>query len=83
MKKMGLKGIRRNKRKYSSYRGNVGNVADNIIKRDFFSDKPNEKWYTDITEFNLRGDKIYLSPILDGCAGDIVSYSISINPSFN
>mgnify|MGYP003303431483 FL=1 len=44
---------------------------------------PNKKWYTDITEFNLRGNKLYLSPILDGCAGDIVSYKISKNPNLN
>ena len=83
MKRMGLIGIRRNKRKYSSYQGTVGKVADNIIQRDFFSDRPNEKWYTDVTEFNLRGDKVYLSPILDGYAGDIVAYNTSKNPSFN
>ena len=83
MKRMGLIGIKRNKRKYSSYQGTIGKVADNIIQRDFFSDKPNKKRYTDITEFNLRGDKIYLSPILDGCAGDIVSFNISKLPSFN
>ena len=83
MKRMGLTGIKRNKRKYSSYQGTVGKVAANIIQRNFFSDKPNKKWYTDVTEFNLRGDKIYLSPILDGCAGDIVSFNISKIPSFN
>lgn len=83
MKRMGLIGIKRNRRKYSSYQGTVGKIADNIIQRDFFSDKPNEKWYTDITEFNLRGDKVYLSPILDGCAGDIVSYNVSKHPTFN
>ena len=83
MKRMGLIGIRRNKRRYSSYQGTVGKVADNIIQRDFFSDRPNEKWYTDVTEFNLRGDKVYLSPILDGYAGDIVAYNTSKNPSFN
>lgn len=82
MNKMGLLGVRRNKRKYSSYQGTIGKIADNIIQRDFFSNKPNEKWYTDITEFNLRGDKIYLSPILDGYAGDIVSYNISRIPNF-
>lgn len=83
MNKMGLKGIKRNKRRYSSYQGTIGKIASNIIQRDFFSDKPNEKWYTDVTEFNLKGDKIYLSPILDGYAGDIVSYNISKIPSFN
>ena len=83
MNKMGLKGIKRNKRRYSSYQGTIGKIANNIIQRDFFSDKPNKKWYTDVTEFNLKGDKIYLSPILDGYAGDIVSYNISKIPSFN
>jgi len=82
MRRMGLSGIRRNKRKYSSYQGTIGKVAANIIERDFFADKPNQKWYTDITEFNLRGEKVYLSPILDGYAGDIVSYNISRRPDF-
>jgi transposase InsO family protein/transposase-like protein len=83
MRRMGLLGIRRNKRRYSSYQGTIGKIADNIIERDFFADKPNQKWYTDITEFNLRGDKVYLSPILDGYAGDIVSYNISTRPDFH
>ena len=79
---MNLTGIRRNRRKYSSYQGTVGAVADNLIERDFFSDRPNRKWYTDVTEFNLKGDKVYLSPVLDGYAGDIVSYSVSKKPDF-
>lgn len=83
MKRMNLQGLKRHKRKYSSYKGEIGKVAPNIIQRDFFSDSPNKKWYTDITEFNLRGDKLYLSPILDGYAGDIVSYKLSRNPNLN
>jgi len=83
MRRLDLQGIKRNKRRYSSYKGEIGKVAPNIINRNFFSDMPNKKWYTDITEFNLRGNKLYLSPILDGCAGDIVSYRISNNPNLN
>lgn len=81
MRRMGLAGRKRNRRKYSSYKGTQGKIAVNIIQRDFFSDTPNKKWYTDVTEFNLRGEKLYLSPILDGCGGDIVAYSISISPN--
>ena len=55
MVKLGLKPLKRNKRKYSSYKGTVGKIADNYINREFYSDKPNQKWYTDVTEFNLRG----------------------------
>ncbi len=77
MVKLGLKPLKRDKRQYSSYKGNVGKITDNLIEPDFNSDKPNEKWYTDVTEFNLRGEKIYLSPILDGYNGEVISYNTS------
>ena len=83
MVKLGLKSLKRNKRKYSSYKGTVGKIADNLIKRNFNSDKPNEKWYTDVTEFNLRGEKCYLSPILDRFNGEIISYNTSKSPNLN
>ena len=77
MIKLGLKPLKRNKRKYSSYKGEVGKIADNLINRDFGADKPNKKWYTDVTEFNLRGEKLYLSPIIDGFNQEVKSYDIS------
>ncbi|WP_302910968.1 IS3 family transposase [Lactobacillus acidophilus] len=83
MHKLKLKGRRRNKRRYSSYKGTIGKIAPNLIHRGFFAIRPNMKWYTDITEFHLNGQKLYLSPILDGCGGDIVSYSISRHPDMN
>ena len=81
MVKLGLKPLKRNKRKYSSYKGTVGKIADNLIEREFNADKPNQKWYTDVTEFNLRGEKCYLSPILDGFNGDVISYNTSKSPN--
>ncbi|MDO5564995.1 MAG: IS3 family transposase [Eubacteriales bacterium] len=80
---LGLKPLKRNKRKYSSYKGTVGKIADNYIKREFYAEKPNKKWYTDVTEFNLRGEKIYLSPILDGFNGEVISYSTSKSPNLD
>ena len=62
MHKLGLRDIRR---KYSSYKGTIGKIAPNLIYRDFFVRMSNMKWYTDITEFHLNGEKLYLSPILD------------------
>ena len=81
MVKLGLKPLRRNKRKYSSYKGTVGKIVDNLIERKFEAGKPNEKWYTDVTEFNLRGEKIYLSSIIDGFNQEIISYNISKSPN--
>ena len=62
MNEIGLKCLVRMK-KYRSYRGKVGNIAPNILERNFNATKPNEKWVTDVTEFHLFGDKLYLSPI--------------------
>ena len=70
------------KKKYRSYRGEVGKVTPNLLQRDFRAEKPNQKWTTDITEFKLSGQKLYLSPIMDLFNGEIISYSLSKNPNF-
>ncbi|MBQ7141117.1 MAG: IS3 family transposase [Bacilli bacterium] len=56
-------------------------MAENHIDRDFEAEKPNKKWYTDVTEFNLRGEKCYLSPILDGFNLEVISYNTSKSPN--
>lgn len=81
MNKLNLHSIMRKKRKYSSYKGEIGKVVDNHIKRNFEANKPNEKWFTDVTEFNLRGNKLYLSPILDAYGRYIISYNVSSSPN--
>jgi transposase InsO family protein len=72
---LGLKSMVRMK-KYKSYKGDVGKIAPNLLNRDFHATKPNEKWATDITEFSLFGQKLYLSPIIDLYNGEVVSYNI-------
>lgn len=79
MKQLGLVCHVRMK-KYRSYKGEVGRIAPNLLERNFEAEKPNQKWVTDVTEFSLFGQKLYLSPILDLCSRDIVSYSISDKP---
>ena len=79
MKQLGLI-CRVRMKKYRSYKGEVGKVAPNLLKRDFYAEKPNQKWVTDVTEFHLFGQKLYLSPILDLCSRDLVSYTISDRP---
>ena len=71
------------KRRYRSYKGQIGEVAPNILQRNFKASKPNEKWVTDITQFNIHGTKLYLSSILDLYGGFIVSWNLSISPSFS
>jgi len=69
-------------KKYCSFKGEVGQIAPNLLQREFKADKPNEKWVTDVTEFSLFGKKLYLSPILDLYNSELVSYSISERPVF-
>ena len=82
MKQMGVSSKVRMK-KYHSYKGEVGKIAPNLLERDFHAEKPNQKWVTDVTEFSLFGEKLYLSPILDLCSGDLVSYTISGRPTLS
>lgn len=79
MKELGLV-CRVRMKKYRSYKGEAGKIAPNLLERNFEAEKPNQKWVTDVTEFSLFGKKLYLSPILDLCSRDIVSYTISDRP---
>lgn len=81
MSALQLKALVRPK-KYRSYRGQVGRVAPNLLQRQFEASKPNEKWVTDVTEFNVGGKKLYLSPVLDLYNGEIVAWQTSERPDF-
>jgi len=83
MKILGLNARIRRKRKYSSYQGEIGKKADNLIQRQFEASKPMEKCYTDVTEFAIpaSGQKLYLSPVLDGFNSEIVAYNLSTSPN--
>ena len=82
MKTLGLKSIIRIK-KYKSYRGENGKIAPNILERNFKASAPNQKWATDITEFNISGNKLYLSPIIDLFNQEIISYELTDRPVFS
>ena len=83
MKRMNLTARIRRKRKYSSYKGEVGKKADNLIQRHFEASKPYEKCYTDVTEFAIpaSSQKLYLSPVLDGYNSEIIAYQLSTSPN--
>jgi len=82
MKSLGLKSVIRVK-KYKSYKGEQGKIAPNILERNFKASAPNQKWATDITEFNVSGKKLYLSPIIDLFNQEIISYELTERPVFN
>lgn len=77
--------------KLNTYKGTVGKVADNIIDRNFKSEKAHKKITTDTTEFkyyekdklgNYQIKKAYLNAFLDIFNSEIISYSISKRPNY-
>ena len=83
MKVLDLSARIRRKRKYSSYQGEIGKKAENLIQRQFEATKPMEKCYTDVTEFAIpaSSQKLYLSPVLDGFNSEIIAYNLSTSPN--
>lgn len=81
MKSLNLRGKQSKNGKYRSYKGEVGKIAENLLNRDFTASKPFEKLTTDVTQFNVCDDKVYLSPIMDLYNREIISYSISLSPN--
>lgn len=78
---LGLKSLVRPK-KYRSYKGEYA-CAPNLLDRQFEAARPNEKWVTDVTEFNVRGKKLYLSPVMDLYNGEIVTYEMQERPLYS
>lgn len=78
---MGLKSDVRPK-KYRSFKGDIGTAAPNELDRKFEADAPNQKWVTDVTEFAVGGEKLYLSPILDLYNREIIAFTTSRRPLF-
>ena len=68
---------------YKEPRSNAGrkrieeNAKDNLLKRDFRADRPNQKWCTDITYLIHNKSRAYLSSIIDLYDRKIVAYVIS------
>lgn len=69
-------------KKYRSFKGEVGRAAPNKLQRRFEATAANQKWVTDVTEFNVAGSKLYLSPVLDLYNGEIVAFETAERPKF-
>lgn len=78
---LGLKSLVRPK-KYRSYKGEVGHAAPNVLQRQFNAKAPKQKLVTDVTEFNVAGEKLYLSPVMDLFNGEIIAFETAKRPTF-
>ena len=80
MDEEGLVVLVKSRWRYNSYQGEISPSVPNTVNRDFHSEKPNEKWLTDITEFAIPAGKVYLSPIVDCFDGMLPYWTISTKP---
>ena len=76
MKQECLVPVTRKRRRFGSYMGEISPAPDNLLNRDFHAGAPNEKWLTDVTEFQIPAGRVYLSPMIDCFDGMVVSCSI-------
>lgn len=81
MGELGIKSLVRPK-KYRSFKGEVGQAATHALQRDFKASAANQKWVTDVTEFKVAGEKLYLSPVLDLYNAEVVAFETSTRPAF-
>lgn len=81
MRQLGLHCPVRRRKRYNSFRGEVGQAADNILNRDFKAESPHAKWVTDVTEFTVGSTKVYVSPVLDLHDNRIISATAGPSPS--
>jgi transposase InsO family protein len=54
-------------------------TAENILNREFYASKPNEKWLPDVGKFKIQGSgkKLFFSAIYDLYDKSIVSFAVS------
>ena len=83
MKKMNLKVVikKPNRRDKDTTPKNI--FRKNLLKKQFFQDKPNKVWVSDFTEIKINRAKFYLCVILDLFSRKVVAYRLSIRLNSN
>ena len=82
MKKYGLLSEIRRRRKWVNL-GQQVHKYQNLLKRQFWADKPNSKWVTDISYIHTKEGVLYLSMIRDLYDSSIVAYRTSSRQTVN
>ena len=81
MNELGIHSILRKKR--HGKRGKTSHIAPNLLNRDFIATALNQKWVTDVTEFQVGQEKLYFSPLMDLANREIIAYNFSTRPKFS
>ena len=82
MQKYGLLSEIRRHRKYK-HMGQQAHKYANLLNRDFYADRPNRKWVTDISYIHTQQGTLYLSMIRDLYDNSIVAYKTGTEQTIN
>ena len=81
MNELGIHSILRKKR--HGKRGKTSHIAPNLLNRDFTATALNQKWGTDVTEFQVGQEKLYFSPLMDLANREVIAYNFATRPKFS
>lgn len=79
LQELGLKALNGKNFRYNKTSTAMQNVSDNLLKRRFLANKPNQKWTTDITYINANGKWIYLAVVIDLYSRAVVGWALERN----
>ena len=83
MRQLELRCLVRRRRPYRAVTGAVGTVVANLLDQQFTATAPNQKWVTDITEFRVRDEKVFLSAVMDLFDRQIIAATMGASPTLN
>lgn len=81
MRALGLICHVRRRKRFTTYRGEIGATAPNRLNRVFTAIAPDQRWVTDVTEFRIGEDRLYLAPVMDLFDRQIIAYSLGGAPN--
>ncbi|WP_295730928.1 IS3 family transposase [uncultured Limosilactobacillus sp.] len=68
--------------KYSSYKGQMGKIADNLLNQKFDQIRPYQVLHTDVTQIRLANNQwAYISSVNDEASKEVLAFQISSHPN--
>jgi putative transposase len=80
MQEAGIVAVCPKKRHVYPNAGQESRIAENLLNREFESDRPNQKWVGDITYLWTAAGWMYLAVVLDLFSRKVVGWAVSSNP---